>query len=240
MLVNLQIRICTRSIVDAAAGRIEIVRTASSSTSSLASLVSLTLSRQYPLQNNNDRPPVSPRGPSTAAKIDMTPMRGRSKEGIGTPPKLALDIDQHNDRQPSINMNGDSYPAIFLSAAISRMDPGGTNSSSFQFKVASNASQIFAWCTPLDLVILRSVCRNIKTILDQHGHRCRIRARNNLLRLPAVPSFPSSKFSEQPLSTISSTLDAISALSVNVLSHQFEISGPTRAAVVPSKMHSPT
>ncbi|PBK67915.1 hypothetical protein ARMSODRAFT_1019965 [Armillaria solidipes] len=56
--------------------------------------------------------------------------------------------------------------------------------------------EIFAWCAPLDLVILRSVSRHVKAILDQHGHRCWTRARNNLLCLPAVPPLPNSKYSE--------------------------------------------
>ncbi|KAK0458648.1 uncharacterized protein EV420DRAFT_1764274 [Desarmillaria tabescens] len=56
--------------------------------------------------------------------------------------------------------------------------------------------EIFAWCAPLDLVILRSVSRNIKTILDQHGNRCWTRARSNLLRLPTVPSSLNRKYSE--------------------------------------------
>ncbi|PBK67900.1 hypothetical protein ARMSODRAFT_1019952 [Armillaria solidipes] len=56
--------------------------------------------------------------------------------------------------------------------------------------------EIFAWCAPLDLVILRSLSRHVKAILDQHGHRCWTRARNNLLCLPAVPPLPNSKYSE--------------------------------------------
>ncbi|KAK0434087.1 hypothetical protein EV421DRAFT_1841479 [Armillaria borealis] len=56
--------------------------------------------------------------------------------------------------------------------------------------------EIFAWCAPLYLVILQSVSRNFNAILDQHGHRCWTRARSNLFCLPAVPSFPNSKFSK--------------------------------------------
>ncbi|PBK84023.1 hypothetical protein ARMGADRAFT_616340 [Armillaria gallica] len=40
----------------------------------------------------------------------------------------------------------------------------------------------------MDLVILRSVPRSIKAILDQRGNHCWTGARSNLLRLPAVPT----------------------------------------------------
>ncbi|KAK0215903.1 hypothetical protein EDD85DRAFT_441939 [Armillaria nabsnona] len=48
--------------------------------------------------------------------------------------------------------------------------------------------EIFAWCAPMNLVILRSASRNIKAILDQRGNHSWTRARSNLLWLPAVPT----------------------------------------------------
>ncbi|KAK0214441.1 hypothetical protein IW262DRAFT_1514651 [Armillaria fumosa] len=50
--------------------------------------------------------------------------------------------------------------------------------------------EIFAWCSPHDLVVLQGVSRDIKAILDRNGRLCWTRARHNLVQMPEPPFRP--------------------------------------------------
>ncbi|KAK0481257.1 hypothetical protein IW261DRAFT_1562537 [Armillaria novae-zelandiae] len=47
--------------------------------------------------------------------------------------------------------------------------------------------EIFAWCSPYDLLLLQRISRYIKAILDSNGRFCWTRARHNLAQMPPPP-----------------------------------------------------